>query len=179
MNKFWLVIIAAVVAIGAYYQFSYHPAQRAADEAAAAADAAAAEAKAAEEKAAADAAAAAKAAEDAAAEAAAAATKAAEEAAAAATKAAEDAAATATEAATGAADAVTDAATDAATAAGDAATWVWDATKLTAEDITARIAAAPVSQSVKDTLTATYNSVKDSPAAVQGVLDQLKQAMGL
>ena len=104
---------------------------------------------------------------------------AAEEAAAAATKAAEDAAATATEAATGAADAVTDAATDAATAAGDAATWVWDATKLTAEDITARIAAAPVSQSVKDTLTATYNSVKDSPAAVQGVLDQLKQAMGL
>ena len=95
-----------------------------------------------------------------------------------------------TDAATGAVDAVTGAATDAAAAVGDAAstagaavgdaaTWVWDATKLSAEDITARIAAAPVSQSVKDTLTATYNSVKDSPTAVQGVLDQLKQAMGL
>jgi hypothetical protein len=106
-------------------------------------------------------------------------TEAAEGAAATATEAASTAADAVTEAATGAVDAVTGAATDAAAAAGDAATWVWDATKLSAEDITARIAAAPVSQSVKDTLTATYNSVKDSPAAVQGVLDQLKQAMGL
>jgi len=163
MNKVWLVIIAVVVAIGAYYQFSYVPAQRVAQEAAAAAEAAA-EAKAAAEKAAA---------------AAAAVTKAAEDAAAAATEAATTAAGAVTEAATGAADAVTGAAVGAASAAGDAATWVWDATELSADEITARIAAAPVSQSVKDTLTATYNSVKDSPAAVQGVLDQLKQAMGL
>lgn len=170
MNKLWLAVIAAIVVIGAYYQFSYVPAQRAAQEAAAAA-----EAKAAEEKAAADAAAAAKAAEEAAAEAA----KAAEDAAATATGAATKAADAVTDAATGAADAVTGAATDAGAAVGEAATWVWDATKLSAEEITARIAAAPVSQSVKDTLTATYNSVKDSPAAVQGVLDQLKQAMGL
>ncbi|MFY8146616.1 MAG: hypothetical protein ACOVME_08470 [Rhodobacter sp.] len=142
MNKLWLVVIAAVVAIGAYYQFSYVPAQRAAQEAAAAAEAAAA--------------------------------KAAEEAAAAA-----KAADAVTDAATGAVDAVTGAATGAGAAVGEAVSWVWDATKLSSEEITERIASAPISQSVKDTLTATYNSVKDSPAAVQGVLDQLKQAMGL
>ena len=95
-----------------------------------------------------------------------------------------------TGAASTAADAVTGAVAGAAATAGDAAaatagslqdaaTWVWDATKLTAEEITARIEAAPISQSVKDTLISTYNSVKDSPAAVQAVLDQLKQAMGL
>jgi hypothetical protein len=38
MNKFWLAVIAAIVAIGAYYQFSHVPAQRAAQEAAAAAE---------------------------------------------------------------------------------------------------------------------------------------------
>ena len=168
MNKLWLVVIAAVVAIGAYYQFSYVPAQRAAQEAAAAAEAAAA-------KAAEEAAAAAKAAEEAAAQAA----KAAEEAAATTTGAATKAADAITDAATGAVDAVTGAATGAGAAVGEAATWVWDATKLSSEEITERIASAPISQSVRDTLMATYNSVKDNPAAVQGVLDQLKQAMGL
>jgi hypothetical protein len=92
----------------------------------------------------------------------------------------------ATEAAGAAADAATDAATAATEAAGaavDAVTgagaMVWDATKLTSQEITDRIAAAPIAQSVKDTLTATYESVKDNPNAVQMVLDQLKQAMGL
>jgi hypothetical protein len=168
MKKLWLVVIAAVVAIGAYFQFSYVPAQRAAQEAAAAAEAAAA-------KAAEEAAAAAKAAEEAAAQAA----KAAEDAAATATGAATKAADAVTDAATGAVDAVTGAAIGAGAAVGEAATWVWDATKLSSEEITERIASAPISQSVKDTLTATYNSVKDSPTAVQGVLDQLRQAMGL
>ena len=168
MKKLWLVVIAAVVAIGAYFQFSYVPAQRAAQEAAAAAEAAAA-------KAAEEAAAAAKAAEEAAAQAA----KAAEDAAATATGAATRAADAVTDAATGAVDAVTGAAIGAGAAVGEAATWVWDATRLSSEEITERIASAPVSQSVRDTLMATYNSVKDSPAAVQGVLDQLKQAMGL
>jgi len=168
MKRFWLVVIAAVVAIGAYYQFSYVPAQRAAQEAAAAAEAAAA-------KAAEEAAAAAKAAEEAAAQAA----KAAEDAAASATGAATRAADAVTDAATGTVDPLTGAATGAGAAVGEAVSWVWDATRLSSEEITERIASAPVSQSVRDTLMATYNSVKDSPAAVQGVLDQLRQAMGL
>jgi colicin import membrane protein len=168
MKRTILIIVALLLAVGAYYQFSYVPAQRAAEEAAAAAT-----------KAAEEAAAAAKAAEDKAAEEAAAAAKAAEEATAKAAEEAAAAAAAATEAATEAAGAVTDAATEAAGAVTDAASMVWDATKLTSEDIMARISGAPIPQETKDTLTATYNSVKDNPSAVQMVLDQLKQAMGL
>ena len=84
-----------------------------------------------------------------------------------------------------AAPAVEGAASDAATAVegaaesvGDAAGMVWDATQLTAEEVIARIDAAPITQSVKDTLAATYRSVQNSPAAAQAVLDQLRQAMG-
>jgi hypothetical protein len=167
MNRNILIaaIIVVLAALG-YYQFSVVPAQRAAEQAAAkqAEEKAAADAKAAEEAAAAEA----KAAEEAAA-------KAAEEAAA---KAAEQAAAAA-KAATDAATKATDAATKATDAATKAAAQIWDATKLTPEEIAQRIAEAPIPQSVKDTLAATYTSVKDNPAAVQMVLDQLKQAMGL
>ena len=56
---------------------------------------------------------------------------------------------------------------------------VWDATKLSAQDVLDRINAANIPQATKDTLLATYNQVKDNPSAVQNVLDQLKQAMGL
>jgi pyruvate/2-oxoglutarate dehydrogenase complex dihydrolipoamide acyltransferase (E2) component len=164
-----LVVLLAVLG---YYQFSMVPAQRAAEEAAAAAEAeAAAAAKAAEEAAAA----AANAATEAATEAAGAATEAATEAAGAATEAATEAAGAVTEAATEAAGAVTEAATEAA----DAAAMVWDATKLTAEEVLARIEAAPIDDAMKQTLTASYNAVKDNTAGVQTVLDQLKQAMGL
>ena len=151
------VLIGAVLVLLAafgYYQFSYAPAQKAVAEAAAAAKAAADEATAAADKAAADA----KAATD---------------------KAAADAAAAAKEAADAAAAAATDAAKATTDAATDAASMVWDATKLTADDVMARITGAPIPQATKDTLTATFNSVKDNPSAVQMVLDQLKQAMGL
>jgi colicin import membrane protein len=169
MNKTVLLGAALVVLAGlGYYQFSMAPAQRAADEAAASAKTAADEA-----------AAAAKAAEEATAAAAAEAAKAAEEAAKAVEDAAKTAAEAATKAATEAVGAVTEAVTGAAESAGDTAAMVWDATKLTSEEIIARIEAAPVSDTVKQTLTATYNGVKDNAAGVQMVLDQLKTAMGL
>jgi hypothetical protein len=184
MNRTVLLgaVLVVLAALG-YYQFSHVPAQRAAEEAAAAAEAeAAAAAKAAED--------AAKAAEEAAGaaatEAAGAATEAAgavgeavEAATQAATEAATEAVGAATEAATEAAGAVTDAASGAAAAVGDAAAMVWDATKLSGEDILARIEAAPISDTVKQTLIASYNSVKDNAAGVQMVLDQLKTEMGL
>lgn len=176
MNRTVLLgaVLVVLAALG-YYQFSHVPAQRAAEQAAAAATAAEAEA-----------AAAAKAAEDAATAAGAAATTAATDAANAVTEAATEAAGAvteavgaATEAATGAASAVTEAATGAVAAVGDTASMVWDATKLTGEEVLARIQAAPISDTVKQTLTASYNSVKDNAAGVQMVLDQLKTEMGL
>ena len=156
MRQFLVIVLVVVLGAGAWYQFSYLPKERAAEAAAvekAAADAAAAEA----EKAAADA-------------------KAAEDKAAADAKAAADQAAADAKAAAAAAGA---AATDGTAAAGDARGMIWDATKLSEAEITARIAAAPVAQSVRDTLMASYTGLKDNPAAVQQVLDQLKQAMGL
>jgi hypothetical protein len=188
MNRTVLLgaVLVVLAALG-YYQFSHLPSQRAAEEAAAAATAAAET----------EAATAAKAAEDAAKAAADAATGAATEAAGAVAGAVESATEAATEAASEAAGAVTEAvgaATEAATAAateaagavsgaaaavGDAASMVWDATKLTGEEVLARIEAAPIADSVKQTLIASYNSVKDNSAGVQMVLDQLKQAMGL
>jgi hypothetical protein len=61
----------------------------------------------------------------------------------------------------------------------DAAAMVWDATKLTGEEILARIDSAQIDAAMKQTLTDSYNAVKDNAAGVQTVLDQLKQAMGL
>ena len=184
MNRTVLLgaVLVVLAALG-YYQFSHVPAQRAAQEAAAAVEAEAATAakaaeeaaKAAEEAATTAATEAAKAATDAATEAAGAVS----EAAGAATEAVTGAVGAATEAASEAAGAVTDAATGAAAAVGDAASMVWDATKLTGEDILARIQAAPISETVKQTLIASYNSVKDNAAGVQMVLDQLKTEMGL
>ncbi len=176
MNRTVLIgaVLVVLAALG-YYQFSYVPAHRAAAEAAAAA-AAAADAQAAAAKAADEAA---KAAEAAAATAATDAAKAVTDAATKAAGAVTGAVGAATDAATGATGAVTDAATGAAAAVGDAAAMVWDATKLTGDDVLARIQSAPISDSVKQTLTTTYNSVKDNAAGVQMVLDQLKAEMGL
>lgn len=162
MNRTVLIgLVVVLLAAAGYYQFGYAPAQRAAEQAAV-------EAKAAETKAAEEAAAAAKALEDKAAEAAAAASQA-----------ATDAATAATDAASKAVDAATEAAGAATEAVGNAADMVWDATKLTAEDILARIDAAPITAEAKATLKATYESVKDNTAGVQTVLDQLKSDMGL
>jgi type IV secretory pathway TrbL component len=178
MNRTVLIgaLVVVLAALG-YYQFSVVPGQRAeaerqAAEAAAAAEQAAADAARAAEEAAA-------AAGNAASEAAGAAAGAAESAVEGAAAAASDAASAVTEAASEAAGAVAGAASDAAASVTDAANMVWDSTKLTGEEILARIQSAPITDEMKQTLTASYNAVKDNAAGVQTVLDQLRQEMGL
>jgi colicin import membrane protein len=189
MNKNVILGAAVIVAAGlGYYQFSYVPAQKAAQEAAvAAADAAAkaaSEAKAAEE-------AAAKAAEEAAAKAAEE-LKAAEEAA---QKAAEEAAAVAAEAAAkveaeakAAAEAAAASATNAASAVTEAVTGaadamdpskLLDATSFDAAKVTALIDGSSLDDSTKTTLKSAVEAAASNPLLLQGVLDQVKSAMGL
>ena len=164
MNR--TVIIGAIVvllAAGGYYQFSYKPAQEAAEAAAAAAAQAEADAKAAEEAAA----------------------KAAEEAAAAAQKAADDAAAAAaatteaaTQAATDAAAATTEAATDAAAAVTDAAAAL-DPANFNADSVIALIDGSALDDATKTTLKTAVEAAKANPALVADTVAQVKTALGM
>lgn len=150
MNKRVLYAILAVVVVGlGYYQFSMKPAQEAATQAA---------------QAAADA------------------TKAAEEAAAATAKAAEEAAAAATKAAADAAAATTAAATDAAAAttaaAGDMMALL-DPTKWDAAKVTSMIAAAPLDDATKKTLTDAVAAAGLDQVKIGEVITQIKTALGM
>lgn len=222
MNKSVILGAAVIVAAGlGYYQFSYVPAQQAAQEAtmkageeAKAAEAAAAEAaaKAAEEMKAAEEAAT-KVAEEAAAKAAEelkaaeeAAKKAADEAAMtaeekaaaiaeeakaaeeAAMKAAEEAAAKVAEEAKAAADAAEKAAADAAATAADTATAaadamdpskLLDAANFDAAKVGAMIDGSSLDDATKATLKSAVDTAAGNPLLLQGVLDQVKAAMGL
>lgn len=166
MNK--TVIIGAIVIVLAglgYYQFVSVPAQQ--EAAQKAADEAAAAAKATEEAAAA----AAKAAE----EEAAAAAKAAEEAAA---KAAEEAAA----AAGAAANTATTAATDATTAVTDAASQAMellDPAKFDAAKLTALIDGSSLDDATKGTLKSAVAAAQANPSLVDATIAQIKTALGL
>jgi hypothetical protein len=169
MNR--TVIIGAIVvllAAGGYYQFSYKPAQEAAEQAAAAAAQAEADAKAAEE-------AAAKAAE----EAAAAAQQAADDAAAATTEAATDAAAATTEAATDAAAATAEAATDAAAAVTDAAAAALDPANFNADAVVAMIDGSALDDATKTTLKTAVEAARANPALVADTIAQVKTALGM
>ena len=186
MNRVVVVIVALLIAAGLYYKFGYQPAPTApalTEEASKPVEDAAKAATEATQDAAKTVTDAASTAVDATKDAAATAVDATKDAAAAtagaATEAATEAATAAGQAASDAAAAAGAAATTAATAATDAAAMVWDATKLSGQDILDRINAASIPQATKDTLLATYNQVKDNPSAVQTLLDQLKQAMGL
>jgi type IV secretory pathway VirB10-like protein len=183
------VLIGAVVvllAAGAYYQFSYRPAQEAAAAGAAATEAAT--------EAATDAAATAtEAATEAATDAAATATEAATDAAATATEAATDAAAAATDAAATATEAATDAAaaaTEAATeAAGAATTAVTDAAAAAAaaldpanfnvQSVTALIDGSSLDDATKATLRSAVEAAGANPELVQAAIDQVKAALGM
>ena len=183
MNRNVLIGLAVVLAAGlGYYQFSYVPAQRAAEEAAAAAKAAEEAAAAAAAEAEAAAAAEAEAAAAAAAEAEAAAAAAAEAAADAVTEAAEGAAAAVTEAAEGAADAVAGAAGEAAEAVGgvqqDAAAAL-DPANFDAARISALIDASALDATTKTTLKAAVEAAASNPALVQTAVDQVRSALGL
>lgn len=143
------IILVVVVGLG-YYQFSMKPAQEAAQQATqAAADAA----KAAEETAAA-------------------AAKAAADAAAATTQAAADAAAATTAAATDAASTAAAAVTDAAAAVLDPANW--DMAK-----VNAMIAATPLDDATKKTLTDAVTAAAADPAKITAVIAQIKTALGM
>lgn len=175
MNR--TVIIGAIVvllAAGGYYQFSYKPAQEAAQAAADAAAKAEADAKAAEEAAAKAAEEAAAAAQKAADEAAAAAT----DAAAATTEAATDAAAATTEAATDAAAATTEAATDAAAAVTDAAAAL-DPANFNADSVVALIDGSSLDDATKATLKTAVEAAKANPALVADTIAQVKTALGM
>lgn len=189
MNKNLLIGVAVVALAGlGYYQFSYVPAQRAAEEAAAAAAEAA---KAAEEAAAAAAAeAAAQAEAEAAAAAAAEAEAAAAAAAAEAAQALESAAEAAGEAAGAAVDATAEAAGEAAAAVADtaagAATDVQaeaaaalDAANFDVARISALIDASQLDDLSKTTLKAAVEAAASNPALVQAAVDQVRAALGL
>ena len=167
MNK--SVILGAVVLVAAglgYYQFSYVPAQQAAIEAEATAAKAAA-AKAAEDAAAAQAAA--KAAEEAAA------------AEAAAKAAAEEAAKSIEEAAAAAAAAAEKAAADATKAVTEAteSTALFDAANFDAAKLGEMIDDSSLDDATKVSLKSLVEGASSNPMLLQGVLDQVKAALGM
>lgn len=183
MNRNVLIGLAVVILAGlGYYQFSYVPAQRAAAEAAAAAQAAEEAAAAAAAEAEAAAAAEAEAAAAAAAEAEAAAAAAAE----AATEAVEGAAEAVGEAASDAAEAVTEGAADAADAVAEGAANVQaeaaaalDPANFDPARISALIDASQLDDTTKTTLKSAVEAAAASPALVQPAIDQVKAALGL
>jgi hypothetical protein len=150
MNR--TVIIGAIVVIlaaGGYYQFSYKPAQEAA-EAAKAAEVAAAEA----------------------------AKKAEEEAAAAAKKLEEEAAAAAAAAAEAAA-AATEAVTEGAAAATEGAAAALDPANFNADAVVALIDGSTLDDATKTTLKTAVEAAKANPALVADTVAQVKAALGM